>query len=216
MMTLTRICQGGIYDHVGGGFARYSTDHAWLAPHFEKMLYDNAQLIDLMTLVWQEEHTPLFAARVAETIDWLTREMIGENGAFAASLDADSEGEEGKFYVWSETEIDRAAGQRRGVFQERNLRRPARRQLGRPYHSQSHSRASGRRPRPMKRAWRRRAKFFSAARESRIRPGRDDKVLADWNGLDHRRRLAHAGAAFRQSRRGSISPRMFSPPSSKP
>ena len=75
-VTLDRMCQGGIYDHLGGGFARYATDTEWLIPHFEKMLYDNAQLIDLLTLVWQETKSPLYAARIAETCDWVLREMV--------------------------------------------------------------------------------------------------------------------------------------------
>src|SRR5579883_3030484 len=90
LRTLTTICQGGIYDHLGGGFARYATDARWLVPHFEKMLYDNAELIDLLTLVWRETREPLYAARVAETIGWVAREMTVAGGAFASSLDADS------------------------------------------------------------------------------------------------------------------------------
>ena len=105
-VTLDRMCQGGIYDHLGGGFARYATDNEWLIPHFEKMLYDNAQLIDLLCLVWQETRSPLHAARIAETCAWTLREMVAESGGFAATYDADSEGVEGKFYVWDATEID--------------------------------------------------------------------------------------------------------------
>ena len=80
-VTLDRMCQGGIYDHLGGGFARYATDAEWLIPHFEKMLYDNAQLIDLLTLVWQETKSPLYAVRIAETCDWVLREMVAEMAA---------------------------------------------------------------------------------------------------------------------------------------
>ncbi|WP_119680454.1 thioredoxin domain-containing protein [Indioceanicola profundi] len=200
--TLTWMCQGGIYDHLGGGFARYSTDREWLVPHFEKMLYDNAQLIDLLTTVWQETGNPLFAARVRETADWVLREMIsgrGERpgGGFAATLDADSEGQEGRFYVWSLEEVTGLLGADAGRFCEvyditaagnwehtnipNRLRHPD--WLG----DEEEGRLAALR-----------ARLFEA-RERRVRPGWDDKVLADWNGLMIAA-LARAGAVFGEPR----------------
>jgi uncharacterized protein YyaL (SSP411 family) len=183
--TLTHIAQGGIYDHLGGGFSRYSVDARWLAPHFEKMLYDNALLIELMTEVWRERRPPLMAQRIAETVDWLLREMRSE-AAFAASLDADSEGEEGKFYVWSRDEIEEALGPdtsaedvrlfcdaydvtRDGNWEGKVI-------LNRLNDVDLRVRATEERLAAM------RAKLL-ARRDSRVRPGFDDKVLADWNGL---------------------------------
>ncbi|NOT72652.1 MAG: thioredoxin domain-containing protein [Hyphomicrobium sp.] len=180
--TLTHICQGGIYDHLGGGFARYSVDERWLVPHFEKMLYDNALLIDLLTEAWRETQDPLYAARILETVDWLNREMIANGGGFAASLDADSEGEEGKFYVWTAREIADVLGQDDAVFfghvydvtQAGNFEGHS--ILNRLHNLAPLSEADEARLAVM------RAKLF-AARAPRIRPGWDDKVLADWNGL---------------------------------
>ncbi len=128
--TLTHICQGGIYDHLGGGFARYSVDERWLAPHFEKMLYDNALLIDLLCEAYRETGKELYARRIDETAGWVLREMIAEGGGFAASLDADSEGEEGKFYVWSKPEIVEVLGEADAAGVRRSLRRHAKRATG--------------------------------------------------------------------------------------
>jgi uncharacterized protein YyaL (SSP411 family) len=201
--TLDAICQGGIYDHLGGGFARYSTDEEWLAPHFEKMLYDNAQLIDLLTLVWQDTRSPLYAARVAETIDWLTREMLTEDGAFAATLDADSEGEEGRFTVWTEAEIDTALGPEAALFKQVYDVTPGgnwegktilrRRPVAQPVDEDALARQRA---------------ALLAIRDQRVRPGRDDKVLADWNGLMIAA-VARAGQVFGRPEWTALARRAF-------
>jgi len=185
-LTLIRMCQGGIYDHLGGGFARYTVDAEWLIPHFEKMLYDNAQLIQLLTLVWQETRDKLFADRVQETVDWLLREMRAApnpqgNRAFASSLDADSEHEEGKFYVWTEAEIDSRLGDDAEFFKTIYDVTPD----GNWEHKvilnrTTHPGLGAREEEQLLAACRDR---LLAARSSRVRPGWDDKVLADWNGL---------------------------------
>ena len=180
-LTLARICEGGIYDHLGGGFSRYSVDERWLVPHFEKMLYDNALLLELLAVAYLRSRNDLFRRRAHETVAWLTREMITPEGAFCASLDADSEGEEGKFYVWSLEEVTSALGSdeaaffaahydvtAEGNFEGHNI-------LNRLKHI----------PRSMEDEQRlapSREKLLSL-REKRVRPGLDDKILADWNGL---------------------------------
>ena len=116
LVTAVNICQGGLYDHLAGGFARYSVDAAWLVPHFEKMLYDNAQLIDLLTRLWRTTKNPIYAARIATSIDWLASEMQLPEGGFAASLDADSEGAEGTFYIWTPEEIENVLGDKTAIF----------------------------------------------------------------------------------------------------
>ncbi|MCA1939753.1 MAG: thioredoxin domain-containing protein [Caenispirillum bisanense] len=196
LLTLDRMCQGGIYDHLGGGFARYSTDAEWLVPHFEKMLYDNAQLIDLMTSVWQETRSPLLAARIEETVEWLEREMIAETGAFAATLDADSEGEEGRYYVWTEDEIDALLADDPDLaklFKAAYDVRPGGNWEGRTI---LHRNASAVEDFPeTERKLARARALLLRARDRRVAPGRDDKVLADWNGLMIHG-LARAGWVF--------------------
>src|SRR5262249_54513902 len=115
-LTLGRICNGGIYDHLGGGFSRYSVDERWLVPHFEKMLYDNAQLLELLALAFARMRNPLFRDRALQGGGWLGREMTRGDGAFCASLDADSEGEEGNFYVWFFSKIEQALGPADAAF----------------------------------------------------------------------------------------------------
>lgn len=180
-LTLTNMSQGGIYDHLGGGFARYSVDEVWLVPHFEKMLYDNALLIDVLTMVWLHGRNPTYRARIEETVGWVLREMVTDGGGFASSLDADTEGEEGKFYTWSEAEIDTVLGKDAPLFKQvydirgpgnwegKNIIHRLRMALALPAVQEGKLNAL-------------REKLL-AHRNQRPRPLRDDKVLADWNGL---------------------------------
>ncbi len=191
--TLERICEGGIYDHLGGGFSRYSVDDKWLVPHFEKMLYDNAQLLDLLPLAHARTGNSLFHQRARETVTWLAQEMTIWEGAFCASLDADSEGEEGKFYVWSRAEIAETLGAEAadffaqhydvtdgGNFEGHNI-------LNR-LQSQERSAADEARLTEL------RGKLLGV-RSARVRPGLDDKILADWNG-EMIAALVNAGTMF--------------------
>jgi len=192
LLTLTRMAQGGIYDHLGGGLARYSVDERWLVPHFEKMLYDNAHFLRALVAADRLSPAALFRARIEETIGWLLREMLLPEGAFSASIDADSEGAEGRYYVWSGTEIDEILGEdattiaqaygvtAQGNFEHANI-------LNR-LHDPSFSAELDQRLSPL------RARLLER-RDKRIRPGLDDKILADWNGYAVRA-LAEAGFAF--------------------
>jgi uncharacterized protein YyaL (SSP411 family) len=180
-ITLHHICEGGIYDHLGGGFSRYSVDERWLVPHFEKMLYDNAQLLELLAIAYVRLGKPFYRQRACETVVWLKREMTTGEGAFSASLDADSEGEEGKFYVWSHDEVMRALGVEDGEFFARHYDvTPAGNFEG--HNILNRLKPSPRTEEDETRLAALRAKLF-AVREPRVRPGLDDKVLADWNGL---------------------------------
>ena len=179
--SLERMCEGGIYDHLGGGFSRYSVDEKWLVPHFEKMLYDNAQLLELLALAWQRSGKSLFAQRARETVGWLEREMTTGEGAFAASLDADSEGEEGKFYVWSKNEIVELIGPEAGEFFAQHY------DVTDEGNFEGHNILNRLKTVPRSEADEARLSSLRAilleARAGRVRPGLDDKVLADWNGL---------------------------------
>jgi len=190
---LRAMINGGIYDHLGGGMARYTVDAGWLVPHFEKMLYDNAQLIRSLTWAHGETGEALFRIRIEETVDWLVREMRLPGGGFASSLDADSEGEEGRFYVWNKTVVDRILGSEAPLFcAQYDIRETGNwegktilNRLDHPPGTDANTEAAlatGR-------------QRLLQERDKRIRPERDDKVLADWNGLMIRA-LAEAGQHF--------------------
>lgn len=180
--SLDRMCQGGIYDHLGGGFARYAVDDQWLVPHFEKMLYDNAQLIDLLCDVWRIDPNPLYAKRVEETITWILAEMRITGGAFTASLDADSEGVEGKFYVWSEEEIDTLLGSDADLFKKFYDVTPGGNWEGHTILNRTASGLGLADDATEQKLAELRVKLLSE-RAKRIRPGWDDKALTDWNAM---------------------------------
>ena len=186
IQTLRAMAAGGIHDQVGGGFARYSVDARWLVPHFEKMLYDNALLARAYLHGWQVSGDPLLREVTETTLDWMLREMQGPEGGFYSALDADSEGVEGRFYVWSLDELEEVLGDeadeaaawfgatRRGNFEGTNI---LVRGEGRP---------------PQLDEWRRR---LYEARAKRVWPGLDDKRLTAWNALAISA-LAEAGAVL--------------------
>lgn len=179
--SLEHMLRGGIYDHIGGGLARYSTDAEWMVPHFEKMLYDNAQLVRLLNWAYAASGNELFRQRIESTVAWLLREMRLPGGAFASSLDADSEGEEGRFYTWSKAQIDSALRDDSSLFFKYfTLSKPAAWE-GDPVICQSTSQATLALTEPD--AAHAIADRLLEAREQRPRPGRDDKALTDWNGL---------------------------------
>jgi uncharacterized protein len=187
--TLTKMAQGGIYDHLGGGFHRYSVDEKWLVPHFEKMLYDNAQLVRIYAQVYCVTAEPLFKQLVDATMNYLMREMLHTEGGFYSTQDADSEGEEGKFFVWTEAEITRLLGEEtseifcriydvseEGNFEEKNILHPiltleqASKFFRRDLKEIESLVADAK------------AKLFQE-REKRPKPFRDEKILTSWNGL---------------------------------
>jgi hypothetical protein len=176
--TLTKMARGGMYDQIGGGFHRYSVDARWLVPHFEKMLYDNALLARLYTRAWQWTKTPLFAQIANEILGFVQREMTSPEGAFYATLDADSEGEEGKFYVWSRAEVMEILGEEEGrilceIFD-----------ITESGNWEGHNILNVPREPPAAHAdliARGKCKLYGV-RSQRVWPGRDEKMLAGWNG----------------------------------
>jgi hypothetical protein len=187
--TLRKMAEGGIYDQLGGGFHRYSVDQRWLVPHFEKMLYDNAQLVPLFLSTYQITDDLFFATIARETLDYVVREMRDPEGGFHSTQDADSEGEEGKFFLWTESEVRGVLGDEMaeivcrywditdvGNFEGRNILHVTldieqlAKMFGRDYGELRLQLGEAR------------AKLF-AARSRRVKPGKDEKILTSWNGL---------------------------------
>jgi uncharacterized protein YyaL (SSP411 family) len=188
-LTLREMAWGGIYDQVGGGFARYSVDAEWLVPHFEKMLYDNGQLLSLYSEAYQVTADPLYRSVIFQTIAWVRRELTNPEGGFYSSLDADSEGEEGKFYVWTREELQKILGDEEpltaayynctgvGNWEHgRNIlhRRQTDDDFAQEHALEPHVLAK------LVHGWQRQ---LLATRADRVRPGLDDKVLTGWNAL---------------------------------
>ena len=214
-LTLDKMAYGGTYDQVGGGFHRYSTDDHWLVPHFEKMLYDNALLVRAYVDAHRVTEKPLYKRIAEESLDFVVREMRAPNGSFYSTQDADSEGVEGKFYVWSLEEFSEVAGDDRellakyfgvtenGNFEGQNILNVSR-------DSELFSKLERIALHDLESKIEAAKKKLYAAREKRVRPGRDEKVLTDWNGLmlrafaeaaahfarDDYRRVAEANARF--------------------
>ena len=187
-VTLDKIANGGIYDHIGGGFARYSTDEIWKVPHFEKMLYDNGQLVSLYSNAYKVTAMKLYKKVVYETLEFIKREMTDESGGFYSSLDADSEGEEGKYYVWTKEEIENLLGEKSEIFcdyysvtsignwegnnilfitqKKEDLLKKY--QISEEVFDKTISESK---------------KILFEERSKRVRPGLDDKILTSWNSL---------------------------------
>ena len=223
LATLVRMASGGMYDHLGGGFSRYSVDRYWLVPHFEKMLYDNAQLARVYMHAYQLTGDEYYGRVARETLAYLEREMLDGEGGFYSAQDADSEGIEGKYFVWTPAEVRAALGGEAdlfnswfGVTEEGNFRDPHHPEFGtrnvlatwQPS-EQVAARFGMTTDELAVRVAQLRSRMLGV-REERVRPGLDDKVLASWNGLalaafaeaarvfgeDHYREVALANAAF--------------------
>ena len=200
-LTLEKMAQGGIYDQIGGGFARYSVDDVWLVPHFEKMLYDNAQLVSLYLHSYQATKKPLFKKIVEETLEYVAREMTHAAGGFYSASDADSEGVEGKYFVWSVDEIDAILDpsdaelakafwgvSSEGNFEGTNI-------LYLPISEAEFLSRSAQEPAELRGDIERVKKQLLEARSRRVAPGIDTKILVSWNAL-MLKAYAEAGAAF--------------------
>lgn len=187
--TLMAIANGGINDHLGGGFSRYATDADWNIPHFEKMLYDNAQLVELYCLAWQKTKKPLYKEVVFETLDFIDRHMTAANGGFYSSLDADSEREEGKYYVWTSREIDSLLKKDATLFkayyaihEEGNWEAGKNILRKNPLDAEI-ARKEGMTLHALHAILDACEKKLVAARKKRVQPTLDDKILTSWNAL---------------------------------
>ena len=188
-VTARKMAEGGVYDQLGGGFHRYSVDAVWLVPHFEKMLYDNAQLIRIYLHLYQITKDQFYKRIATETLDYVRREMLDKSGAFYSTQDADSEGEEGKFFVWTPTEVEEILGSKdaqffkffydiseEGNFEGKNI-------LHVTYTREAAARALKISADELEDILERGRKRLFEEREKRIKPFRDEKVLTAWNGL---------------------------------
>src|SRR5260221_10315235 len=173
--TLTKMSQAGLYDQLGGGFSRYSVDREWFAPHFEKMLYDNAQMLSLYSEAYSVTKNPLFKTIVYETVGWIEREMTNAGGGFYSALDADSEGVEGKFYTWTYDEVKNALGDQTESFARYfNITRDGNWEHGRNILNRAEQ-DPGKAPSEKEK--------LMEVRNLRVRPGLDDKILTGWNAM---------------------------------
>jgi uncharacterized protein YyaL (SSP411 family) len=188
-LTLNKMALGGIYDQTGGGFARYSTDAEWFAPHFEKMLYDNGQLLSLYSEAYTLTRDSLYKNVITETLNWLEREMMDKQGGFYSALDADSEGEEGKFYVWEYEELEKILGEDTALFFDYyNVKKNGNweknynilyRDLSDKAFANKHKLNEEEFAEKVE-SWK---TILLEQRNKRPRPGLDDKILASWNGI---------------------------------
>lgn len=188
LLSLDKMLQGGLYDQLGGGFARYSTDAEWLAPHFEKMLYDNALLIDVLSEAYQITGDLTYAQTISETLSFIKRELTDAEGAFYAALDADSEGVEGKFYIWSKEEVIEILGTDAAIFcqfydvtEEGNWEEQNILWITQPV--PVFAAANGLDEQELRNKLAACREKLMAVRATRIRPGLDDKILLGWNAL---------------------------------
>jgi uncharacterized protein YyaL (SSP411 family) len=200
-LTLDKMAAGGIYDQLGGGFHRYAVDRIWLVPHFEKMLYDNAQLARVYLQAFQVTGKPRYRQVLEETLEYVRREMTHPTGGFYSTQDADSEGEEGKFFVWTVAEVDALLGPEDGplfrayfdVTPAGNFEHKSILHVAEP--ADAVARRLGVTEERLREAVERGRPVLLAARERRVHPGRDEKVLTAWNGM-MLRAFAEAGAAL--------------------